>query len=173
MRDLGKLIVAKGFKKLPRSAKKRPILSHWYLTRYRTVIYGAASYGKKSFTISIPRTAYGLFTSTTQFALPFLTIILCYSTIIVKLRKRPEERKILGIRDQCYKTFLAVLNGPTSASFIVYFRSFQTNIKIFTAIYVKRSIQYPVPGFEPTTSLCESPPITTRPGLSLSSCLSR
>ena len=30
--------------------------------------------------------------------------------------------------------------------------SFQTNINFFTKIYVKISIRYPVPGFEPTTS---------------------
>ena len=36
--------------------------------------------------------------------------------------------------------------------FFVYFRSFQTNIKMFTTnICEKISIQYTVPGFEPTT----------------------
>ena len=36
--------------------------------------------------------------------------------------------------------------------FFVYFRSFQTNITIFTTnICEKMSIQYTVPGFEPTT----------------------
>ena len=36
--------------------------------------------------------------------------------------------------------------------FYVYFRSFQTNIAIFTTnICEKMSIQYTVPGFEPTT----------------------
>ena len=43
--------------------------------------------------------------------------------------------------------------GPTPASFLVYFRSFQTNNTIFTTMNVKNvmSIQYPAPGFEPTT----------------------
>ena len=46
--------------------------------------------------------------------------------------------------------------------FWTYFRSFsQSNITIFTTIKCEEmSIQYPVQGFEPTTS----PPITTRPG---------
>ena len=48
---------------------------------------------------------------------------------------------------------LSFLNGPFPTSFIVYFWSFQTNITIFTTMYVKKvSIMYPVPGFKPTTS---------------------
>ena len=38
-----------------------------------------------------------------------------------------------------------IKNGPSPASFIVYFWSFQTNITIFTTIYVKKcpsSIRY-------------------------------
>ena len=59
------------------------------------------------------------------------------------------------------------LNGPTPASFIVNFRSFQTNIiTIFTSICEKMSIQYAVPGFEPTTLEPESSPITTGPDTS-------
>ena len=43
-------------------------------------------------------------------------------------------------------------SGPIPASFCVYFRSFQTNITIFsTNICEKMSIQYTVLGFEPTT----------------------
>ena len=44
-------------------------------------------------------------------------------------------------------------NGPTPASFIVYFKSFQQNINtIFTTNKrEKMSIQYTVPGFEPIT----------------------
>ena len=45
------------------------------------------------------------------------------------------------------------------ASFIVYFRSFQTNI-----ITIKKCPSS-MPGFEPTTFEQESPPITTGPGL--------
>ena len=44
------------------------------------------------------------------------------------------------------------LNGPIPASFSFIFWSFQTNITIFTTnICEKISIQYTVPGFEPTT----------------------
>ena len=46
--------------------------------------------------------------------------------------------------------------------FFVYFRSFQSNNTIFTTnICEKMSIQYMVLGFEPTTFIHESPPITT------------
>ena len=53
------------------------------------------------------------------------------------------------------------LNGPTPASFIAYFRSFQTNIiTIFTTkICEKMSIQYTVPGFEPTNILRKVVPL--------------
>lgn len=46
------------------------------------------------------RTAYGAFTNVTQFVLPFLTIILCYSVIIRRLNSRdvdPFRKKALGI----------------------------------------------------------------------------
>jgi len=36
---------------------------------------------------------YGIFTSITQFVLPFSTIIACYTTVIIKLRRRPQERR--------------------------------------------------------------------------------
>jgi hypothetical protein len=39
------------------------------------------------------RIAYGFFTTATQFVFPFLTIIACYTTIILKLRKRPSDRR--------------------------------------------------------------------------------
>ena len=42
------------------------------------------------------------------------------------------------------------LNGPLSASFIIYFRSFQTNITFYNNIC--ENIQYPAPGFELTNS---------------------
>ena len=61
-------------------------------------------------------------------------------------------------------------NGPSSATFIVYFRSFQTNITIFTTIYVKKCpscIRYW--DSNPWPLGHESPPITTRPGLPPSS----
>ena len=48
-------------------------------------------------------------------------------------------------------TAQAFKNGPTSASFIVYFRSFKTNIT-FLQQYNVMTIHYPVPGFESTTS---------------------
>lgn len=35
---------------------------------------------------------YGIFTSMSQFVLPFITIIACYTTVIIKLRRRPQER---------------------------------------------------------------------------------
>ena len=58
-------------------------------------------------------------------------------------------------------------NRPTPASFIVYFRSFQTNIIIiFQQIYVKirpSSIR----DSKPQPLEHEPPPITTRPGLPL------
>ena len=38
------------------------------------------------------RTAYGAFTSTTQFVLPFVTIIFCYTAIIKKLEQRAAHR---------------------------------------------------------------------------------
>ena len=38
------------------------------------------------------RTAYGAFTSVTQFVLPFVTIIICYTAIIRRLRQRAAER---------------------------------------------------------------------------------
>ena len=50
----------------------------------------------------------------------------------------------------------------------VYFRTFQTNNTILTTNQCEKnvlSIQYTAPGFEPRPSDCESPPITTRPGL--------
>ena len=59
------------------------------------------------------------------------------------------------------------LNGPTPASFIVYFRSFQTNIiTIFTTNYMKKcpfSIWRRDSNPRPLEH--ESQPITTRPGL--------
>ena len=43
-------------------------------------------------------------------------------------------------------------NGPTPASCIIYFQSFQTNsITVYNKYMWKMSIQYMVPGFEPTT----------------------
>ena len=68
-----------------------------------------------------------------------------------------------SIADSCF--FLK--NGPTPASVIIYFWSFQTNIiTIFQQIYVKKC---------PSSIWCrdsnpqpleyKSPPITTRPGL--------
>ena len=56
-----------------------------------------------------------------------------------------------------------IKNGPSPASFIVYFWSFQTNITIFTTIYEKMSIQSPDSNPRPLGREC--PPITTRPGL--------
>ena len=61
--------------------------------------------------------------------------------------------------DQCicflslYCIYSTFLNGPTQASFIIYFQSFQTDIiAIFTTnICEKMFIQYMVLGFEPTT----------------------
>ena len=44
------------------------------------------------------RIAYGFFTTVTQFVLPFVTIIACYTTIILKLRKRPNERRGLVVQ---------------------------------------------------------------------------
>ena len=44
------------------------------------------------------RTAYGIFTVFTQFALPFLTIIGCYTCIIFKMKKRPQERRDLVLQ---------------------------------------------------------------------------
>ena len=38
------------------------------------------------------RTAYGAFTSITQFVLPFVTIIFCYTAIIRKLGQRSAHR---------------------------------------------------------------------------------
>ena len=54
-----------------------------------------------------------------------------------------------SIADSCF--FLK--NGPTPASFIIYFWSFQTTIiTIFTGNkFEKMSIQYTVLGVEPTT----------------------
>lgn len=40
----------------------------------------------------VNRLIYGIFTSITQFVLPFVTIIACYTTVIFKLRRRPQER---------------------------------------------------------------------------------
>ena len=65
-----------------------------------------------------------------------------------------------------FDVWVFLKNGPTPASFIVYFRSFQTYmIKIFTTkICVK--CQTSILWFEPITFGHESPPITTRPGMS-------
>ena len=51
------------------------------------------------------------------------------------------------------RSIILFLNGATSASFIIYFRSFQTNIiTILTKnICEQISIQYTVPEFEATT----------------------
>jgi len=46
------------------------------------------------------RTVYGIFTVLSQFAFPFVTIILCYSTIIFRLRRRPDERKVIVVQSQ-------------------------------------------------------------------------
>ena len=52
-------------------------------------------------------------------------------------------------------------------SLFVYFGLFKQTIQFLQQMNVKNvmSIQYPAPGFEPTTLERESTPITTRPGL--------
>ena len=51
-----------------------------------------------------------------------------------------------------YLPLLFLKKWANPGLFFVYFRSFQTNITIFTAYTCKKmSIQYTVPGFEPTT----------------------
>ena len=61
---------------------------------------------------------------------------------------------------------LLFLNGPTPATSIVYFRSFQTRFYNFLQqIYVKMSIHIGCRDSNPQSSERESPPITTRPRL--------
>jgi hypothetical protein len=51
------------------------------------------------------RIAYGFFTTVAQFVLPFVTIFVCYTTIILRLRKRPNERKSLVTHSTLKKDF--------------------------------------------------------------------
>ena len=44
MRDLGKLIVAKGFKKLPKVQKNRPIWSHWCRAAFKASKHDPTKY---------------------------------------------------------------------------------------------------------------------------------
>ena len=39
-----------------------------------------------------PKTVYGIFTNITQFVIPFITIIICYASVIQRLNKRSNER---------------------------------------------------------------------------------
>ena len=62
-----------------------------------------------------------------------------------------------------FLSFSIFKNGQFPASFIVYFRSFQANITIFTTIYGKKcpsSIRYRDSNPQPLE--CESPPITNQ-----------
>ena len=64
--------------------------------------------------------------------------------------------------DQTRNLTFCIKKWANPGLFFIYFRSFQTNITIFTTnICGKMSIQYMVQGSEPTT--CESLHITTRP----------
>ena len=65
-------------------------------------------------------------------------------------KRRMGRTKLIEYFFQLLQSFL---NGPTPASFIVYFWSFQTNIiTIFTTIICEQmSIQYTVLGFEHMT----------------------
>ena len=55
-----------------------------------------------------------------------------------KFQKRSYYKHLISNVSSDRKTPKLFLNGPSPASFIIYFRSFQTNITIFTTIYVKQ-----------------------------------
>ena len=61
-----------------------------------------------------------------------------------KFQKRSYYKHLISNVSSDRKTPKLFLNGPSPASFIIYFRSFQTNITIFTTIYVKNV--HPVSG---------------------------
>ena len=97
------------------------------------------------------------------FDLSFLLSFRICNPLVTKNLSRPKtwertfKNKLQICKERCEEGlsfFVAFYkNGPTPASFIVYFRSFQTNIiTIFTTnICEKMSIQYTVLGFEPMT----------------------
>ena len=79
-------------------------------------------------------------------------------------------QKCLNIMPKCWnfaKSYFEAISTssffkwPSPASFMVYLRLFKKQHYNFYNICEKMSIQYPVPGIEPTTSS----PITTWPGL--------
>ena len=70
---------------------------------------------------------------------------------------------IILFRQVC--TFDGFLNGPTPASFCLFSFFLNKQYNCYKKSTWKIFIQYTPHGFEPMTSLHESSPITTRPGL--------